>query len=163
MICKKCSKQFPVNIKIDGKIKSLSRRSYCLDCSPLNSRTKITDTERRCAKCEKTQSITEYHSRGPNKGTRGKCKRCVKLEVNDLIRNVKQQCVDYKGGQCELCGYSTCIAAIDFHHKDPSKKDFNVSCRKSLTKKVKEELDKCQILCSNCHRELHYKQVDPQL
>jgi len=65
--------------------------------------------------------------------------------------------VEYKGGKCEVCGYSRCIDALEFHHKDLADKKFGVS-EKGYTrswKDVMKELDKCMIVCANCHRELH--------
>jgi len=65
--------------------------------------------------------------------------------------------VEYKGGKCAICGYDRCIDALEFHHKDSSSKDFGIS-EKGYTrswKKVAEELDKCIMICANCHRELH--------
>jgi hypothetical protein len=70
---------------------------------------------------------------------------------------LRRNAVDYKGGSCELCGYSKCIEALEFHHRDPSGKGFGISS-KGYTRswrKVKEELDKCILVCANCHRELH--------
>ena len=67
--------------------------------------------------------------------------------------------VAYKGGSCQICGYKRCIEALEFHHQDPLKKDFAVSS-KGYTRSwevVKSELDKCDLLCANCHRELHSK------
>ena len=67
--------------------------------------------------------------------------------------------VEYKGGKCEICGYGRCIEALEFHHKNASSKDFGIS-EKGYTrswKKVMEELDKCIMVCANCHRELHAK------
>ncbi len=64
---------------------------------------------------------------------------------------------EYKGGKCVMCGYSRYSGALDFHHKDPSQKDFGLST-KGLTRsweKIKEEIDKCVLVCANCHRELH--------
>ena len=65
--------------------------------------------------------------------------------------------VEYKGGKCERCGYSQRIGALEFHHLDSSKKDFNISQRGYTRgwKQVVEELEKCAMLCANCHRELH--------
>ena len=63
----------------------------------------------------------------------------------------------YKGGQCQLCGYEKCLQALEFHHLESSCKDFGIS-DKGYTrswKKIKEELDKCILLCANCHREVH--------
>ncbi len=72
---------------------------------------------------------------------------------------IKEMAVAYKGGQCEACGYNCCVDAFDFHHRDSSQKDFGIS-EKGYTrswKRVMGELDKCQLLCANCHRELHSK------
>lgn len=74
-------------------------------------------------------------------------------------RKKKQKAVDYKGGVCSRCGYNTCIEALDFHHIDPNNKEFNIShaIRNSHSwERLKIELDKCILLCANCHRELHY-------
>jgi hypothetical protein len=65
--------------------------------------------------------------------------------------------IAYKGGACEQCGYGRRIDAFDFHHRDPAEKDFTMSDG-GLTRsweKVKAELDKCALLCANCHREIH--------
>ena len=63
----------------------------------------------------------------------------------------------YKGGKCVLCGYNKYLGALDFHHLDPTQKGFEISTR-GLTRsweKIRKELDKCVLVCANCHRELH--------
>ena len=73
-------------------------------------------------------------------------------------RKTKEELVVYKGGKCEICGYDKCLCALDFHHLDPTQKDFTISdsnIYKNLDK-LKEEVDKCILVCANCHRELHY-------
>lgn len=67
----------------------------------------------------------------------------------------KDKAVAYKGGKCCRCGYDRCVRALDFHHVDPSKKDFAVSRVSKSWAVIKAELDKCILLCSNCHREFH--------
>ena len=69
------------------------------------------------------------------------------------------QCIEYKGGKCENCGYNKYEGALEFHHIDVSKKDFSISRAKltSFSDDVKLELDKCRLLCANCHREEHRK------
>ena len=65
--------------------------------------------------------------------------------------------IEYKGGRCQICGYNRCMEAMEFHHFSSSGKDFGIS-EKGYTRsweKVKEELDKCVMLCANCHREVH--------
>ena len=79
--------------------------------------------------------------------------------VHKRRRKIRQMAIEYKGGQCESCGYNSCTDALEFHHISSSGKDFSIS-DKGYTRswnKVKEELDKCRLLCANCHRELHAK------
>jgi hypothetical protein len=77
------------------------------------------------------------------------------LKMREINLRRKQRAVDYKGGQCDLCGYSKCVGALEFHHQDPGSKDFGVSSKKTSWEEMKRELDKCSILCANCHREEH--------
>lgn len=72
-------------------------------------------------------------------------------------RKLKELAITYKGGACMHCGYSKCNAALEFHHLDPSKKDFSISVQ-GYTRSweyIKTELDKCILVCANCHREIH--------
>ena len=86
-----------------------------------------------------------------------KCCQCAILYSSNYRKRMKQRAVDYKGGSCELCGYNKSISILTFHHRDPLLKDFNLSgsgiC-KSWNKLI-IELDKCQLLCFNCHYEVH--------
>ena len=71
-------------------------------------------------------------------------------------RAIKNALIEYKGGKCERCGYHKCMRALEFHHLDPNEKDFGVS--KNLCKTMntlKSEVDKCILVCSNCHAEIH--------
>ena len=71
-------------------------------------------------------------------------------------RNRKVQAVAYLGGKCIKCGYTKSVAALDFHHRDPTKKDFGISSGAGRSwEKLRVELDKCDLLCANCHREVH--------
>lgn len=70
-------------------------------------------------------------------------------------KRVKQQLIEYKGGKCECCGYNVCIEALEFHHLNPSEKDFQISGTSKSFETLKKEADKCILVCSNCHREIH--------
>src|SRR5262249_22533590 len=74
----------------------------------------------------------------------------------------KQRLIQVLGGRCTVCGYDRCLAALSFHHKDPSQKRFALEIR-SLTNRLWEvivaEETKCTLLCLNCHAELHHPQV----
>lgn len=84
----------------------------------------------------------------------------VKMRESDRRR--KQRAVDYKGGKCQKCGYSKCLNALEFHHTDPSRKDFTVAGKRRPWEDLRIELDKCLLLCSNCHREHHEALVDSE-
>jgi hypothetical protein len=66
------------------------------------------------------------------------------------------------GGKCAICGYSKCIAALQFHHRDPKNKSFGISDflwgkSKGFTQQdLEKEILKCDLVCSNCHAEIHY-------
>jgi hypothetical protein len=85
------------------------------------------------------------------------CKKCRRTGQNNLTQKHKKVLVEYKGGRCEICGYKKCLAALDFHHRNPNEKDPKwVKMRKWTPERVKKEVDKCQLLCRNCHSEIHY-------
>ena len=80
---------------------------------------------------------------------------------NQKLRGLKRkyEAIMAKGGKCEICGYDKNLAALDFHHVNPEEKEFQIDARKfanSNLNTLKEELDKCILVCANCHRELHY-------
>jgi hypothetical protein len=70
-------------------------------------------------------------------------------------QRIKLRAVAYKGGCCQICCYSRSLRALQFHHLNPDKKDFTVSSVCKSWKTIKKEIDKCILLCSNCHAELH--------
>jgi hypothetical protein len=115
------------------------------------------DNVRTCPRCNIEKNITEFYSKRAKKGNSSYCKVCTIEQTVERQRRFKEKCVEYKGGKCECCGYNKYIGAIEFHHEDPSKKDFNIAKARltSFSDRVKSELDKCKILCANCHREAH--------
>ena len=98
--------------------------------------------EKKCLVCDKT------------------CVKNICGTCNTNLRRfrVKQQCVEYLGGKCNRCDWSGHISGFDFHHLDPNKKDFSpsaVNLANRTWELVKQELDKCELLCALCHREEH--------
>jgi len=123
-----------------------------------SNRIKIIGETRYCPHCNTYKKFIEfYERRGDNYS--GHCKKCVKDQTVERGRKLKLDCIQYKGGKCQRCGYAKCQAALDFHHRNPKEKDFSLckkyGCRK-LSDRIKKELDKCDLLCANCHREEHW-------
>jgi aconitase B len=103
------------------------------------------------------------------------CLRCRKKYTYRRSRNSKVFCgscianrgrfkkksllIAYKGGKCENCNYDKNQAALSFHHLDPKEKDFEISGKHCLSlERLKKEVDKCSLLCLNCHAETHANQ-----
>ena len=140
---------------------------------------------KKCTKCGITKPINEFSKAISRKdGHNVYCKVCNKSyrDVNKEIiakrdkeyysktkdvRNaklrqeyseLKQQLVDYKGGKCSVCGYNKCLRALTFHHcKDKKKFEIGTAmARRTYTiEQLKEEADKCILVCFNCHMEIH--------
>lgn len=78
---------------------------------------------------------------------------CGSCRVNKRRFANKIRAVEYLGGCCSKCGYDENVVALDFHHVDRSTKEFTISGMHCLSwKRIKAELDKCVLLCANCHR-----------
>lgn len=70
-------------------------------------------------------------------------------------RKIKLMAINYKGGRCQICGYNKCAGALDLHHIN-GQKSFGIG-DKGYTRsweKIKKEIDKCILVCANCHREI---------
>ncbi len=122
-----------------------------------NERSSLPD-RKICPRCKEDKPNSEYYKR-KNRSHKlySMCKSCNSKDRLQRQKEFKQQCVDYKGGECQCCGYNDCNSALDFHHVDPKTKKFGIGkCRKTkVTQEVLDELDKCILVCSNCHREIH--------
>jgi len=104
----------------------------------------------------KVHGETEYVLRKDN---RYRCKKCSMESVLKRRKNLKMKSVEYKGGECTVCGYNKCVDALEFHHLDPDEKDFGIASSGYTRswEKIRTELDKCILVCSNCHKEIHSK------
>ena len=91
------------------------------------------------------------------------CKDCNNKFTYEKQLQRKRAAVEYKGGKCYVCGYNKYVGALDFHHLDPETKDYNIAQLRSYSfDAMKEELDKCVLLCKNCHSETHHGLIDPK-
>lgn len=84
-----------------------------------------------------------------------RCRMCRQEAVVRRRRRAKEILVREAGGKCKLCGYDRCLAALEFHHVDPKVKEFAVSRRGARSiERLRAEVHKCVLLCSNCHAEV---------
>ena len=84
--------------------------------------------------------------------------------MKERRERVRAKIRKYVGGKiyCTVCGYDTCEAAVHFHHRDPSEKKFVIRSSYCMSwEKVMAEIDKCIMLCANCHIEEHNRDVSP--
>ena len=160
-ICRLCNKEFPSSILVEGVRIVFSSRKYCLDCSPYKTHnTKILEdvrqskTHKLCCFCENVLEISNFYKRRDGTGVVAYCKSCTTHQTLERQRKLKKLAVEYKGGACIRCGFSGHPAVFDFHHRDKSEKSFGISRYKNtnINEKLKQELDKCDLLCANCHR-----------
>lgn len=119
--------------------------------SKLSSSEKVNNcSERSCLICGK---IFKPKTAAANQ--RQCCYDCMpdgtQLRRGDFLAKIKSA----RGGKCERCGYNTCLKALEFHHLDPTKKDFTISNDHFKLIDAVKESKKCVLLCANCHRELH--------
>jgi hypothetical protein len=137
--CSLCNDSFPVKIEIKGRVRNLQRRKYCLGCSPFGS-----GNRKKLGKPKRKQ---------PSRSGNGKYARWQKKARKER----KLHLVKMLGGKCNRCGYNKCITALDFHHRDPSQKRFQIGSHGMLRnwEDLVKEAEKCELLCKNCHAEEH--------
>ena len=162
--CKLCDKDLPNRIKINGVTKNISSRKYCLECSPYGKHnTKILENSisecngKICTICKQDKSTEEFYQNG--KVINSKCKNCLISEQVLRWQRMKIDAILSKGGKCVRCGYNKNYAALEFHHRDTNTKEYSWTKLRLQKKETRQkELDKCDLLCSNCHAEIHNPQ-----
>jgi RecJ-like exonuclease len=152
-ICKKCGSTFQSSAWVEGKRKSLTTRSYCLNCSPYGK--------------YKGYEIRKSNSNSPKEKQCPICARVFNKTKNNVCstcRGVylrwkhKSKALEYLGGKCHCCGITDPDVLV-FHH-NANNKTFELADAWANTSWdiIQLELDKCIILCNNCHIKLHVQE-----
>lgn len=79
-------------------------------------------------------------------------------KVKAWRRRTKERLCKAFGSKCGICGYNKCTDALEYHHIDPTTKEFGLGQRRASCvswARLCEEARKCVMLCSNCHKEVH--------
>lgn len=113
-----------------------------------------------CSKCKKELPYGAFQASKLNKsGLRSWCRSCHNKDIND---RKKRYVESLKTQGCALCGYRKCYDALEFHHVEERLKNFALSgngMRGKTNSQIADELALCILLCSNCHREIHYRRI----
>lgn len=128
--CGICDSPIPRWMTIEGKRRNLQRRKFCLDCSPFQSGKRIR-TSTNNVEGRKSRNNIAYR------------------------RRLKGRLIEHLGGHCTRCGYDKpCLGAYAFHH--PGEKKFQISASYSKGwEALREEAEKCELVCVRCHAEIH--------
>lgn len=164
--CKKCGKEFV-----------RANCNFCYECLPSG----LSESARHTAKNKLEREINPIilTCKNCNKDfilpygevNRLYCYDCMpkglsKKEQSVIIRKMgKIKALKYLGGKCICCGFNQYPSSLEFHHIDESTKHFNIANKitsAQLNEALYKELDKCVILCSNCHRAYHAKELDQE-
>lgn len=155
------------NVVIDKK--SSSNTKNCEDHRGLmkkNHKVEKGILYRKCSSCSDFKELTEFY---PKQAARGNswCTSCFKKGSYSYQKNRaltrKLDLIKQAGGACTICGYKKNVAALVFHHKDPSKKDFPLDARtigNGSLELIDNEFKKCILMCHNCHSEHHHPSLD---
>lgn len=114
-----------------------------------------------CSQCFEHKPVSDFYNRS-SRGNKpyDRCKSCFNKYCLDRWIDKKISAIIYKGSECVSCGLKypeEPYVIFDFHHKNPELKDYEWSKLKLQSfERIKKELDKCDLLCSNCHRKTHY-------
>lgn len=120
-------------------------------------KSKIIDGHKECTKCGIRKPLDAFRMRKDRPGTlQPHCKECCTNKTIENNQKHKTALVGYMGGECYDCGLKDDPKVYDFHHIEPEHKDFTIQENrgKSFVKLI-SELDKCVMLCSNCHVKRH--------
>lgn len=145
-ICEACGRTFHAKAVVDGAVRSLYRRRFCLECSPFG----MHNTSKSPTAIDTPEELAEHRRRKRNAKTYRSLKRRRLRRKGELVATA--------GGRCVDCGYFGCLAALEFHHRDPATKDFGVGNFGGSLQRLREETMKCDLLCANCHRRRHARE-----
>lgn len=149
----------------NGHLDKRSTKSACCnECNRNRARSKDFQRKRQCQGCGKTIELPVRKwcsQRCRSRSNNRKYQVYSAQKSRGLAR--KLELIETRGGGCEVCGYRRNVAALVFHHRDASAKCFEVDARALANRSVEAcmaEVEKCTLLCQNCHAEEHHPDLD---
>lgn len=132
--CKKCGSWFHSRIEVDGVVRFVHKRKYCLECSPFG----------------------QHNTRQIHLLNRARIDRSHEWQKK-VRRERKEKLVKLMGGKCSICDYDRFNGALHFHHVDPESKEFTLAVTQLSNmswKKIVAEAKKTVLVCAVCHAEI---------
>ncbi len=117
------------------EIKNIRKTAKFLNLSRKTIQKYIIIIDRKLGKDKRKQKMVEY--------------------VNIARQKRRKELIEYKGSKCEICNYNKKSSALQFHHLNPDEKDFTIGGKNYSWERMKKEVDKCILVCANCHCEIH--------
>lgn len=115
----------------------------------------------QCRSCQRLKEEEDFYLRADGIKRFNKCKFCISKETAEQKRKIYEWVDKHKSSQgCNVCG-TTDKRCLQLHHKDSSTKKHSVATligKGYIFKTVKEEVEKCEVLCANCHSIHHYEE-----
>jgi hypothetical protein len=119
--------------------------------------------EKQCCICKKVLPAESFHKRTQNTtGLASMCKSCSVEYKREERKEFKLLCLEHSDTKCAVCGYDEHWAVLQFHHRNPEEKCFEIGRYKESKTKggiippdLQAELDKCMVVCANCHSIIH--------
>lgn len=150
------------------KVTDFKRQHNLVGLSPNSRKLDRSSGQKECASCKKVLALSSFYSNGTTSTGLIKYKpTCVSCENTDRKSNYAKLIEEYLNTKnqtysCIKCGYTGIFGSLDFHHRNPKEKEFNIGDNSYMTvsldrfmEQVVPELDKCDLLCPNCHRQEH--------
>lgn len=151
------NKRIEINKKVSAKLKGINVKLNILANEPI---------KKHCINCDNKFEV-EYRKRNHSKFCSQKCsvefKTLTPQGVHPVVayrQRIKDRAIEYKGGKCLICSYNKSKRSLSFHHVDPEKKIHGIIGTSKAWSLIKKELDKCVLVCSNCHAEIHDGLID---
>lgn len=114
---------------------------------------------KQCIKCNQLKPESNFYEQKDRKSGTSYCKKCFNEYCIQRWIQIKIDAIVYKGSECVDCGLqypNEPYHIFDFHHLDPDKKELDWNKMRLVSNdKRQSELDKCVLLCANCHRKRH--------
>lgn len=116
---------------------------------------------KQCSDCKEYKNESEfYYKDKEHTKLNSKCKSCSNARMTQLRKERYAKVQEYKSSLgCKICGEKR-YWVLDLHHRNSDEKEKAIAdmLRKNVSwEKILKELEKCDVLCANCHRDYHYR------